>query len=107
MADESVATEQGREFFKFSARYCIAPGASAEDMASDAACFLGSAAAVVDSLIDSPENPTSIPDQERLFAVRHFVRMAENLCMAVKGDLELRQRATERGAHDTAAEVHA
>jgi hypothetical protein len=85
-------TEQGREFFKFSGAYRIAPDTSAEDMSSDAACFLDSAEAITNKLIDGFGHNVSLEDQSMIFAIRHFVTMAKNLCMAAHEELEAASR---------------
>jgi hypothetical protein len=95
MANESVATTQDREFFKFAGTYCIAPGMSAEKMASDAACFLDSAEAMVNKLIDGFSADIALDDQSMIFGIRHFVTMAKNLCEAVQFDIECSRRQAE------------
>ena len=98
MANESVATQQqGREFYKFAGTYHVSSDTSAEDMASDASCFLDSAEAMTNKLIDGFSADVPPEDQSMIFGIRHFVSMAKNLCQAVQNDLEHSRRMSDSG----------
>lgn len=98
MAIESVAAQQQeRDFYKFAGTYHVSSDTSAEDMASDASCFLDSAEAMVNSLIDGFSADVALEDQSMIFGIRHFVSMAKNLCQAVQSDLEHSRRMSARG----------
>lgn len=89
-----MTTNDPHEFFKFCGKYHVAPDTSPEQMASDAACFLDSAEAIVNALIEGFVPAVSVEDQSMIFGVRHFVVMAKNLCQAVQTELQ-QERTSE------------
>jgi predicted transcriptional regulator len=96
MAIESVATpQQGHEFFKFAGSYYVSLDASAEEMVGDAGCFLDSAEAIVNKVIDNFGPDVQPEDQAVIFGIRHFVTMAKNLCIAAHGELSLPRRVSK------------
>lgn len=93
MASESVAMrQQGHDFFEFAGSYYVAQGTSAEGMVSDAGCFLDSAEAMVNKVIDTFGHDVPPDDQSMIFGIRHFVTMAKNLCIAAHEELSLPRR---------------
>lgn len=96
-------------FFSLNANYLISPDATLEDVTSDASCFLESAQAGVQAVIDGIGDPGSQMAANPgdavslLFGVLHQVQMARSLANAAQ---TLRPaKATQEKAPATAATV--